>query len=135
MSINPDVLLEKSFVAMPEAVVVSEAVARLRELLMSPEQLEKVDSLRESLGEKKRRAEAQLLASMQEQLERARLGMEELEESSAHISTVHHSFREVGAMCTGSRNQLPQYSVIKRLTIARENLRSCIENCRNLSEV
>ena len=117
------------------AATSSDAIARLAELLMSPEQLDRVDTLKETLAEKQKNVAAQLLTSMQEQLEQARSGILCLEDSSKSIETLHKSFQEVGVLCNNSKNQLPEYPIIKRLTIARENLKACVENSKHLCEV
>lgn len=113
----------------------SEAVARLCELLNSPEQLDRVDNLRETLSEKQKSVEAQLLTAMQGQLEEARKGIFSLEESSKNIETLHESFKEVGKLCGNSKDQLKEYPIIKKLTLVRENLKKCVENSKNLCEV
>ena len=113
----------------------SDAVKKLSELLTSPEQLDRVDSLLKNIEEKQRNTEVQLLASLQGQLETAREGIKQLDNSRTNISKVHDSFQEVGSLCNQSKDQLPEYSIIKRLTVVRENLRACTERSVHLSEV
>ena len=125
----------KSSNGAPENTPMSEAVKRLSEILMSPEQLERVEVLRNTTEEKLNSVEAQLIANMQLQLEQAKQGKQQLLECSDNFLKLHKAFSEIGGMCKTSRDQLPQYELLKKLTIIRQNLSVCINKSKNLVQV
>lgn len=114
---------------------VEQAARRLGTVLLTPDNLNRVDAIRQQLSRKKESIDIQLRTAVQSQLEDARLGMDLLHKSFGTIDGIQHSFDHIDQMCVECQTLIEDYPFIRSINLLRQNLRRTLTELDKVNSI
>lgn len=113
------------------------AVDKIQSSLSVPDDLEKLDSLRAAAARNKESLEMQVKSIVDAQLGDAEQAIEAIKESKTKIDSVISDYKQIDALCEECSSLIPhdEYLVIKRLGIAKANIRSVLTEIKRVREI
>ncbi|KAA0187479.1 Exocyst complex component 3 [Fasciolopsis buskii] len=104
------------------------ALRRIADLFQRPEQLEKIDLVRDQFNDQKVATEAQLRMAMCNQLDGTQMGMNKLDEANVEIQETKKRLHEISAILNGLRGVSEELSETKNLAKKYAQLGAAMEN-------
>eukprot|EP00033_Pygsuia_biforma_P004161 GCRY01004566.1.p1 GENE.GCRY01004566.1~~GCRY01004566.1.p1 ORF type:complete len:706 (+),score=210.89 GCRY01004566.1:210-2327(+) len=104
------------------------AAQRIAEMLDSPEQLNKLESLRATVLRKKGALDAQLKSAMETQLDDANKGLDRMSNVFTLINHLSHGFQAVDSLCMECRDAISHYDLVREVAWIHANLRRTIND-------
>ena len=113
------------------------AVAKIQSSLSVPDDLEKLDSLRAAAARNKESLEMQVKSIVDTQLGDAEQAIEAIKESKGKIEGMLEDYKQIDVLCEECLSLMPrdEYLVIKRLGVAKQNIRSVLTEIKRVREI
>lgn len=113
------------------------AIAKVRDMLSVPENLERLDGLRAAAAHQKASVESQLKGSVESQLGDASKALASIAASRTKVAAMRRSYTEIDSLCTECRTLInaEEYAIIKRLSRVRGNVHATLAEIRRVKDI
>ncbi|CAG8552121.1 9493_t:CDS:2 [Paraglomus brasilianum] len=114
---------------------VDAAIARMTELLRSPDDLVKVSLLRKRFAKEKATTDAQLKTGVKAQLDNTRQGLETLDTSRKEMVVIKENMQGIDKLCSSAQGMIQHFPRISKISQVHRNFVATQETINKLQEM